>query len=98
MFLGPLKTFFSRKGTEFNILSDFTRCVRPGEVSPHLVVRFIRDASCVRGSREWMYQLFARNGKSTKRVEGNVEYGGINARTFFRGEAAYNAEGPAASY
>jgi len=98
---GTFKTIFGKKtGTEFDILSDFTGCVRPGEVtfvveilakSEMLLVLGAPGSGCTSFLR-----TMANQRKGYTSIDGNVEYGGIDAKTFaklYRGEAVYNAEG-----
>lgn len=65
---GTFKSIFGKKkGTEFDILQDFTGCVRPGEVGSLLTLLTLD----VTGSwRPWerMYNISSSNGESTGRL------------------------------
>lgn len=68
---GTFKSIFGkRKGTEFDILKDFTGCVRPGEVHD-LLALLIVDVVSSWCTREWMYNVSSSNGKSTCRLYQN---------------------------
>jgi len=63
---GTFKSLFGKKkGTEFDILTDFTGCVRPGEVSV-VFAMLISDVTCSRRTGQWMYHVPASNGESEK--------------------------------
>lgn len=63
---GTFKSIFGKKkGTEFDILKDFTGCVRPGEVGD-LLTLLIVDVAGSWCSREWMYHVSSSNGKPTR--------------------------------
>lgn len=65
---GTFKTLFAKKtGIEFDILKDFTGCVRPGEVLSRTIVTDI-DASCSWSSGERMHHFSTSDGKSTSWV------------------------------
>jgi hypothetical protein len=65
---GTFKSIFGKKkGTEFDILKDFTGCVRPGEVDilSTLLIVAVASSWC---AREWMHNISSSNGKSTRRL------------------------------
>jgi hypothetical protein len=65
---GTFKSIFGKKkGTEFDILKDFTGCVRPGEVGiiSALLIVDVVSSWC---AREWMYNISSSDGKSTRRL------------------------------
>ena len=63
---GTFKSLFGKKkGTEFDILKDFTGCVRPGEVCS-LLALLIVDVVSAWCARERMYNFSSSDGKSTR--------------------------------
>jgi hypothetical protein len=65
---GTLKSLFGKKkGIEFDILKDFTGCVRPGEVFLPFD-EFNVDVTRSWRSRQWLHHISPSNGKSAQRI------------------------------
>jgi hypothetical protein len=65
---GTFKSIFGKKrGTEFDILKDFTGCVRPGEVID-LLALLIVDVAGSWCPWERMYNISSSHGESTFRL------------------------------
>jgi len=60
--------FGKRRGTEFDILKDFTGCVRPGEVPLHELSCLTIDVASLGSSRQRLHHLSTSHGESTDRV------------------------------
>ena len=57
--------FKTKNGIDFDIIKDFTGCVRPGEVFTGLIELTV-DAAGTRSPWQWMHDFPTNDGQSTR--------------------------------
>jgi hypothetical protein len=66
---GTFKSLFGKqKGVEFDILNDFTGCVRPGEAFHSKLVMLTIDVTGLGRAWERMHNLSPRNSEPARRL------------------------------